>query len=67
MPALTQPQPIADQIAEYIRQHSYWKNNILEALKTGKSEHSPADIAVDNRCAMGQWLYPGDQDLQGHP
>ena len=58
---------VAEQIDEYIRQHSMWKNKILEALKTGKSEHTPADIAVDNKCAMGKWLYGGDQGLESHP
>ncbi len=67
MSVSTQPASVVDQIDEYIRQHSFWKNNILEALKTGKSEHSPADIAVDNKCAMGKWLYSGDQNLESSP
>ena len=63
MPATTQSPALVEQIEEYIRQHSYWKNNILAAIKTGKSEFQPAAI----RCAFGKWLYSASDAVRADP
>lgn len=43
-----------------IAAHGKWKLRLKQAIATGKIDADPADVAVDNKCEFGQWLYgPG--------
>ena len=36
--------------------HKEWKIRLENAIKTGKSEFSPAIVKTDNSCEFGKWL-----------
>jgi len=43
---------------EAINAHSQWKIRLQSALNgTNKETLDPAAIGVDNKCALGQWIY----------
>ncbi|TAN58996.1 MAG: HAMP domain-containing protein, partial [Rhodospirillales bacterium] len=48
---------INEEIAKAFGAHGAWKTRIAQAIDSGQSEHKPEDVAVDNRCAFGKWLY----------
>ena len=48
---------INEEIAKAFGAHGAWKTRIIQAIDSGHSDHKPADVAVDNRCAFGKWLY----------
>ena len=46
-----------DEINKAIGAHGMWKNRLRSAIDTGKADANPADVAKDNGCPFGQWLY----------
>ena len=48
---------IPEQIDSAVIAHSEWKVRLRQAVETVESEHSPADVSVDNKCAFGKWLH----------
>jgi methyl-accepting chemotaxis protein len=46
-----------DEIAKAIGAHGMWKNRLRAAIDNGKADANPADVAKDNFCPFGQWLY----------
>ena len=36
--------------------HSQWKHRLREAIKTGESEWTVAEVRADDRCDFGEWL-----------
>ncbi len=48
---------INEEIAKAFGAHGAWKTRIVQAIDSGRSEHEPEIVAVDNRCAFGKWLY----------
>ena len=36
--------------------HAQWKHRLRQAIETGKSDWTVAEIRVDNRCEFGGWL-----------
>jgi hypothetical protein len=48
---------LSDQINAGIGAHGMWKTRLQKAVADGKSEFTPAAVAVDNQCAFGKWLY----------
>jgi methyl-accepting chemotaxis protein len=36
--------------------HAQWKSRLREAIETGKSEWTVADVRADDRCEFGDWL-----------
>lgn len=46
-----------DSITNGISAHGQWKQRLSEAIKTGKSEWTPATVKQDNQCEFGKWLY----------
>ena len=46
-----------DAITKGIGAHGMWKQRILDAIKTGKSEWTPEIVCQDNQCEFGKWLY----------
>ena len=63
----TQAAGLTQEINEYIRQHRDWKEHLLEAINTGKSEYSPEAIAGDHECAFGKWIYSADSATRSTP
>jgi methyl-accepting chemotaxis protein len=47
----------ADEITKAIGAHGMWKNRLRSAIDSGKADANPADVAKDNVCPFGQWLY----------
>ena len=48
---------IQDEIAKAIGAHGIWKMKLRTAIDTGKADAKAADVAKDNVCGFGQWLY----------
>jgi len=46
-----------DEIAKAIGAHGVWKMRLKTAIDLGKADAQAADVAKDNVCAFGQWLY----------
>jgi len=46
-----------EEITKAIGAHGMWKARLMSAIDTGKSDASVTDVAKDNACAFGQWLY----------
>lgn len=53
---------------EIIGAHVMWKQRLI-ALLSGTSEETldPATIALDNRCALGKWIYGDGQQMAELP
>lgn len=46
-----------DEIQAAVKAHDEWNRRLTTAINLGSCETAPADIAVDHKCAFGQWLY----------
>jgi Chemoreceptor zinc-binding domain len=46
-----------DQITKAIGVHGLWKTRLVTAIEAGKSEFTADQVAKDNACEFGQWLY----------
>lgn len=44
--------------------HGLWKMRLTTAINTGSSEVPPEQIACDDKCAFGKWLYGPTIDAQ---
>lgn len=51
------------QIMEAIGAHGSWKLKLRNAAQNGSLPKPAADIATDNQCAFGKWLY----SMQSNP
>lgn len=58
---------IDEQITLAISAHTKWKQRLSAAIRDGKSDFEVAVVAVDNRCAFGEWLYGAESQLRGAP
>ena len=57
----------AERIVHAIAAHAKWKFYLREAIETGKSKWTVAEVQPDDRCEFGTWLLalpPGDRDSQ---
>ncbi len=50
------------EIRAAIAAHDAWNRRLTTAINLGNCETAPADIAVDNKCDFGKWLYGPDFD-----
>ena len=48
---------LQDEITKAIGAHGVWKMRLHTAIDSGKADANAADVAKDNVCAFGQWLY----------
>lgn len=48
---------LEDEITKAIGAHGMWKNRLRSAIDSGKGDANPAEVAKDNVCPFGQWLY----------
>jgi methyl-accepting chemotaxis protein len=55
--ARTLPMSLQDEITKAIGAHGVWKMRLRTAIDSGKADANAADVAKDNACAFGQWLY----------
>ena len=46
-----------DEIVKAIAAHGTWKIRLTDAIAKGTSDVAVADVAPDNKCAFGTWLY----------
>ena len=46
-----------DEITKAIGAHGVWKMRLRSAIDSGKADANAADVAKDNTCPFGQWLY----------
>jgi hypothetical protein len=46
-----------DEITKAIGAHGMWKMRLRSAIDGGKADANPIEVAKDNACAFGQWLY----------
>lgn len=58
---------LKDAITKGIGAHGLWKQRILDAIKTGKSEWTPEVVCQDNQCEFGKWLYSCSKQDQASP
>ena len=48
---------LQDEITKAVGAHGVWQMRLRTAIETGKADANAADVATDNACAFGQWLY----------
>lgn len=48
---------LQDEITKAIGAHGVWKMRLRTAIDSGKADANASDVAKDNACAFGQWLY----------
>lgn len=48
---------LENEIDKAIEAHWKWKRRLRSAIESGTSDANPVDIAKDNVCEFGQWLY----------
>jgi methyl-accepting chemotaxis protein len=46
-----------DEITKAIGVHGMWKTRLSSAIDAGKSEFSVDQVAKDNACDFGKWIY----------
>ena len=56
-----------DTIVKGISAHGLWKQRILDAIDTGKSEWSPSTVCQDNNCEFGKWLLSCSAEEKSSP
>lgn len=59
---------LVDEINKAVGAHGMWKIRLREAIDTGKSTFTVANVKVDNLCEFGKWLYslPSAQQTEAH-
>lgn len=48
---------IEDEITKAIGAHGTWKRRLQAAIDSGKADADPHEVAKENVCPFGQWLY----------
>ena len=48
---------LQEEISKAIGAHAVWKMRLHTAIDVGKSDAAAGDVAKDNACPFGQWLY----------
>ena len=56
-----------DAITKGIAAHGMWKQRLIDAIKTGKSEWTPDIVCQDNQCEFGKWLYSCSGEEKAYP
>ena len=46
-----------EEIDAALNAHAQWKQRLIDAIATGKSEFKPDVVKADNTCQFGKWLY----------
>jgi hypothetical protein len=52
-------------IDKAVAAHGKWKQRLIDAVQTGKSEFTVGNVRVDDRCEFGKWFYalpPSDRN-----
>ena len=52
------------QIDRALGAHGAWKLRLKTAIRTGRIDARPADVACDNLCEFGKWLHGPQIDQQ---
>ena len=48
---------LENEIIKAIEAHWKWKMRLRSAIDSGKTDANPVEVAKDNVCEFGQWLY----------
>ncbi len=48
---------LKEQVEDAIDMHHTWLFRLKQAVETGRSEYSVANVARDDLCSIGEWLY----------
>jgi hypothetical protein len=48
---------LEDEITKAIGAHGMWKMRLRSAIDSGKADVNSVEVAKDNVCPFGQWLY----------
>ncbi len=56
-----------EAIVKGIGAHGMWKQRLIDAIKTGKSEWTPQLVCQDNQCEFGKWLYSCSHQEKSSP
>jgi hypothetical protein len=48
---------LENEITSAIEAHWMWKMRLRSAIDSGKADANAVEVAKDNVCAFGQWLY----------
>jgi hypothetical protein len=51
------PMSLKDEITKAIGAHGLWKSRLMAAIESGKSDVAPDQVAKDNACEFGKWIY----------
>lgn len=51
------PLELDKEIRNAVAAHDAWTRRLSTAINLGNCETAPGEIAVDDKCAFGQWLY----------
>ena len=46
-----------EEIVAAILAHGQWKARLITAIETGKSDFTPDNVKVDDKCAFGKWFH----------
>lgn len=52
---------------EAIQAHSAWKMKLSNYLRKPDGSLKPAEVSLDNKCALGQWIYGEGAKFAGIP
>ena len=55
------------EIANGLNSHGDWKQRLIDAINTGKSDWEPHLVCKDNQCEFGKWLYSCDETAKKSP
>ena len=56
---------LKEAITKGIGAHGLWKQRLVDAINSGKSQWTPEGVCQDNQCDFGKWLYSlGPTDRQ---
>lgn len=50
-------QALVKEIDAALAAHAQWKMKLTHAINIGHCEQGAANVACDDKCAFGQWLY----------
>lgn len=54
-----------EEIDKAIGTHGLWKYRLKDAIEKGSFELSPEEVAKDNHCSFGKWLY-SNSEIKSH-
>jgi hypothetical protein len=57
-------QALLEQISEAVTSHGLWKDRLMQAIETGRSQWTPGVVSSCRNCDFGTWLDRFPEDLR---